>query len=164
MNRLIHYTNKELSLEPRTYNQFDMTWQAKPNGLWFSVEGHQDWKSWCEDEKFKLENLAISYEIILKDDANILHLKTPDEIRAFGKTYQHSTRYSDIDDDSSEINWDRVKEKHQGIIISPYQWDCRLALDTCWYYGWDCASGCIWDLSCIEEFKLIENELAHVPK
>ena len=27
-----------------------------------------------------------------------------------------------------------------------------------WYYGWDCASGCIWDVSCIEEFKLRKND------
>ncbi len=51
-----------------------------------------------------------------------------------------------------QLEWDKVKDKYQGIIIAPYQWECRLALETCWYYGWDCASGCIWDLDCIKEF------------
>lgn len=55
-----------------------------------------------------------------------------------------------------ELDWLKVKQKYQGIIIAPYQWKCRMAQETKWYYGWDCASGCIWDLDCIDEFKLIE--------
>ena len=46
-----------------------------------------------------------------------------------------------------------------GIIISPYQWDCRLALESGWYYGWDCSSGCIWDISCIQDFIFLEENL-----
>jgi hypothetical protein len=46
------------------------------------------------------------------------------------------------------IDWQRVAEQHQGIIITPYQWECRYSID--WYYIWDCASGCIWDPDAIE--------------
>ena len=51
---------------------------------------------------------------------------------------------------SYRINWQPLTEQYAGIIISPYQWKRRLdgrASD--WYYGWDCASACIWDLSAV---------------
>jgi hypothetical protein len=155
--KLIHYTNEEFSLEPMEYNQHECKWHAKPNGLWFSVEGNQGWKEWCEDEKFKLENLKVSYELELKDDANILHLKTVDDIYEFTQLYILSAPFSPWGNDTHELQWDEVKKKYQGIIIAPYQWDCRLSDESSWYYGWDCASGCIWDLSCIKEFKLIND-------
>jgi len=37
-----------------------------------------------------------------------------------------------------------VSKEYDGIEIAPYQWDARLSL--IWYYGWDVASGCIWNL------------------
>ena len=45
------------------------------------------------------------------------------------------------------------EDKNESDVVSPYQWNCRLSLETCWYYGLDCASGCIWYLDCIKEFK-----------
>lgn len=32
---------------------------------------------------------------------------------------------------------------------APYQWECRLDRDTFWYYSWDCASACIWNLQAV---------------
>lgn len=154
--KLIHYTDKELSLEPRVYDQKEQHIQCKPRGLWVSVEGEYDWEWWCESENFRLENLVVRYEVELKDNADILHLKTKEEIYKFTESYSMSTRSWDREHDTYEIRWDDLKIKYQGIIISPYQWDCRLAIGSSWYYGWDCASGCIWDLTCIKEFKLME--------
>jgi hypothetical protein len=153
--KLIHYCSEKFTLKPREYNQKDLPYHAKPHGFWVSVEGIQDWKSWCEEEKYNLGNLLISYEIVLKEDAKILHLNSAKEILSFSKKYKKE-RAKHI----SEINWNLVKSEYQGIIIAPYQWDCRFTLGTAWYYGWDCASGCIWDLTCIDEFKLIE-DLTH---
>jgi hypothetical protein len=160
--KFIHYTSKKFSLEPREYDQKEMAWQAKPNGLWFSVEGDYDWKSWCEDANFMVQDLVFAYEIILKEGANIVHLKTAEEIFNFGKEYPYlEQKQKDfIGRDvcrTYELDWVKVKCKYQGIVISPYQWECRLSPESNWYYGWDCASGCIWDLECIEEFKLREN-------
>jgi len=152
--KLIHYTNEKFSLETREYNQNDVHWNAKPHGLWVSIEGDYDWKWWCEAETFQLENLAVSYEIKLKWKSKILRLKSAKEILEFTKLYRLTTRGFDSENDTYQINWHEVKKKYQGIIIAPYQWSCRLALESCWYYGWDCASGCIWDLDCIKEFKL----------
>lgn len=156
--RLIHYSIDSIeSLEERPYYQEDLTWQAKPNGLWISVEGEKvgyNWKEWCESEKFHLNGLSHSYEIILKEDAKILHLKNADEIFEFTKKYPLKTRDWDADWDTYQLEWHEVKKEYQGIIISPYQWHCRLSLESNWYYGWDCSSGCIWDIKCIKEFKL----------
>jgi hypothetical protein len=156
--RLIHYTNEKFSLEPRKYEQAELSWQAKPNGIWFSVEAENvgyNWKEWCELERFQLQSLQYSYDIILKEYAKIIHLKTSEEIFQFTKKYPLKTRDWDVEWDTYQLEWNEVKKIYQGIIISPYQWPCRLSLESCWYYGWDCSCGCIWDLDCIEEFKLM---------
>ena len=154
--RLIHYTDEKFSLEPRKYEQFDLSSYSKPKGLWVSVEGDCDWKSWCEVESYRLEGLKVSYEVKLKESANILHLKTSWEILEMFEKYPFKTRNRDLDYDTYNLNWKEIEDKFSGIIISPYQWNCRLSPKCSWYYGWDCASGCIWDLNCIEEFKLNE--------
>lgn len=156
--KLIHYSGVKFELQPHIYDEKELHWHGKPNGLWVSVEGEDDWKTWCEGESFNLKCLEFAYEVKLKDDARILHLKSSDEIREFTKLYHLSTRQWDSDTDTYGIRWNEVKEIYQGIIIAPYQWDCRLALETSWYYGWDCASGCIWDLDCIEKFTPMEQE------
>jgi hypothetical protein len=153
--KLIHYCNKEFELKPLKYDQCAQLYFSKPTGLWISVEGDDDWKEWCEAENFQIENLEVSYEVILKEDANILHLKTVEEIFEFSKRFPLRTRDWDRDYDTYQLEWEKIAKKYQGIIIAPYQWKCRLALESSWYYGWDCASGCIWDIDCISEFKLI---------
>jgi hypothetical protein len=162
--KLIHYCAEPFELEPRPYNQSDLVWQAKPSGLWVSVESSEfgeinyNWREWCEAEEFNLEKLECAYEIELKEDASILHLKTYDEIFEFTKKYNGSTSSFDHVIDAYHIQWEEVKKLHQGIILAPYQWYCRLHLESLWYYGWDCSSGCIWDLTCIKEFKQIKAE------
>lgn len=158
--RLIHYSPKKIdALESQKYDQYEIKFQSKPNGLWFSVEGLDGWKEWCKGEKTFLDRLRFSYEIILKEKTNIIHLKTPEEIFSFTKKYPLKKRGYDSDSDTSELDWVEIKTNYQGIIISPYQWDCRLALESGWYYGWDCSSGCIWDISCIQDFIFLEENL-----
>lgn len=161
--RLLHYSNEEFEFDPTMeYRDFHY---SKPNGLWVSVEGEDDWKWWCEAEEFQLENLTVSYEVKLKENANILYLNSPEELFAFTKElfaftkkYPFATRVFDKEYDTYKLNWAKIKEKYQGIIIPKYFWECRLALESNWYYGWDCASGCIWDLNCIDEFNLTKEE------
>lgn len=163
--KLIHYSSEIIdSLDERPYIQSDLSWQAKPAGLWISIEGmpntpnNQTWKEWCEQEDFCVENLKYPYEISFKEQANILHLKTPEEIFEFTKKFPLKSRDWDAEWDTYQLDWDEVKSLYQGIIIAPYQWSCRLSLESCWYYGWDIPSGCLWDLKCIKEFKRIEND------
>jgi hypothetical protein len=72
------------------------------------------------------------YEVVLHD-SNILVLDTPKKILEFGREYRIG----------ESIDWPRLAKTHDGIEISPYQWSLRLNL--LWYYGWDVASGCIWN-------------------
>lgn len=118
----------------------------KPTGLWVSVDGEHDWRAWCEAENFRLECLRIKYSVKLKPTANILHLSTAVELETFTKEY--SVRGLAGSDLNCHIDWPRLRGQYDGIIISPYQWSQRMEL--MWYYSWDCASGCVWNIEQIE--------------
>lgn len=163
--RLIHYSPRSISeLQTREYDQNEVEFHCKPNGLWISVEGSDDWKEWCKAEEFRLDCLRFSYEVILKEEANILYLNTKEEIFSFSKQYAYRSRarksgeFYDTED-THELNWFEIKKKYQGIVVAPYQWDCRLELGSSWYYTWDCASGCIWDLTCVKDFVFLQEDL-----
>jgi len=154
---LIHY-----SYAPLDHLSFrDQSKSAvKPKGLWVSVENGNDdgWKDWCLSEEFKLRNLNSESEVVLKTEAKILILKSIADIHAFTEMYKTKPPYikdcSEVYNGTTYINWSAVAEKHQGIIITPYQYGCRLNDNCFWYYGWDCASGCIWDPMAIKEVNL----------
>lgn len=160
--KLIHYSQVPIyKLEDRNYEDdrpmgMKGCRMGKPDGLWVSVENEYGWNEWCTSEDYALKRLKYQHKVILKKEAKILHLKSNNDILNFTK------EYGSLSDDFF-INWavdyNSVKSKYQGIIISPYQWDCRLHPQCGWYYGWDCASGCIWDLSCIKIFQLITKSL-----
>jgi hypothetical protein len=125
----------------------------KPQGLWVSVEGEDDWLSWCKGEHWNLSAFKYAHEIVLEPFASILRLKTAKELREFSKEFEAAMPYDSI---HKTIDWKRIREGWQGIIIAPYVWECRLDLDTFWYYGWDCASGAIWDKDAVAEIRKIE--------
>lgn len=153
MARLIHYSKTPLTaLRPIAP---DARSNGKPVGLWVSVEGDEDWKSWCEAESFHLEALAYPHEIALSPDANILTLPTAFDIDLFTEQFSKPCEWSST---RRDIDWLEVATLYQGIIIAPYQWSRRMAEHTFWYYGWDCASGCIWDVTAIESVAIVPSE------
>lgn len=156
--RLLHYSARPL---PRLVNRRQEI-SVKPRGLWISVEGEQDWLQWCRDEDFNLASLAIVTEIRLTDTARIIRLTSPNDIDAF--TRERSAQPGDlVRNDAGErialpesltrggifMDWPRVAAEYDGIIIAPYIWRRRLSRHCSWYYGWDCASGCVWRASAI---------------
>jgi hypothetical protein len=163
--RLIHYSPRLIeTLQIKEYDQNEIEFHCKPNGLWLSVEGSDDWKQWCKSEEFRLDRLRFSYEVVLIEEANILYLNTPEEIFEFSKKYPYRSRARKsgefyCTEDTHELNWFEIKQKYQGIVVSPYQWECRLELGSSWYYPWDCSSGCIWDLNCVKDFIFLEEDL-----
>lgn len=133
---------------------------SKPHGLWVSIEEELDpygWKQWCYDEGFREDHFQFSYEIILKEDANILWLRTCEELDKFTVKYNI---VSEIFLSNLKLDWETVRDSYNGIFISPYLWERRLHPHTSWYYSWDCASGCIWNVDCIKEFKVVNGPLA----
>jgi hypothetical protein len=124
--------------------------EGKPCGLWLSV--NDDWLTWCRSEQFQLHSLAHATEVILAAGANILRLHSPDELDEFSKRFAHGGLDYEI---NHCVRWSEVANLWQGIIIEPYQWSRRLTPHTSWYYGWDIASGCIWDAETVAELRPI---------
>jgi len=165
--QLKHYSThpiRELDLHKKPKSvELNPLWM-KPRGLWVSIEDGYGWKDWCTSEEFNLFGLRFEHEVILKDKNNILYLNTPEEIINFSKLYKDTDEVSLRLRREGYIDWSKVKRDYQGLIISPYQWSCRLEIETFWYYGWDCASGCLWDLDCIESFKLLNEEPIYISR
>ena len=145
--QLIHFGREKLS-KVRSVTQ-DQDPAYKPRGLWVSVEGENShgWKDWCEAEDWGQSNLVQETEIVLAQNAKVLRLSSATELDDF------TNQYGVGSDSLRGIDWKRVAWQYSGIIIAPYIWERRLESHTMWYYGWDCASGCIWDSSAIKELR-----------
>lgn len=153
--RLSHFSKTPLKLENLTYPSnkiYDLrgTYFDKPQGLWLSDESDYGWKSWCKENQFNLKNLKyqIEFDVSLE---GILLLKTEKDMLSFTKEFSEGnpTLFALPNFKMQGIDWDKVKQKYHGIIITPYQGNVHFTLS--WYYGWDCASGCIWNLSNLTE-------------
>lgn len=120
----------------------------KPKGFWLSDENaEQSWSKWCASEHFGTLNYKTSFRC---RTADWLILNTTDGIRDLVRRFPHPSHGIDMIPD-----WDMIGQNFAGIVITPYCWRARF--DVMWYYGWDCASACVWDLStidpiCVDEF------------
>ena len=152
--QLSHYAGGPDAITPRRAAQTGRR-HDKPEGLWVSVDGDDDWPSWCRSEEWGLGRLAHHHRVTLADGANLLVLSSADDLDAFtavfGRTPEHLTDLFEARDYA--IDWPAVAERWQGVVIAPYQWSRRF--DLSWYYGWDCASGCIWDPAAIASVELL---------
>ena len=147
---LSHYSSGLLTIESLEDRGQSFVPYFKPIGFWVSVKGEDDWESWCKSEDFGGIDNLYEHAVTLAPDANILYLRSAKEIRKFTKDYQ-------IKD--TVLNypiWSLVAFYYDGIIIAPYIWECRLGLQTGWYYSWDCASGCIWNIKAIAKIECIK--------
>jgi hypothetical protein len=165
--RLIHFSNAPLRLGDLIARGQDEHGAMKPKGLWVSDEdAEMGWRAWCIEENFRLDMLTHVHEVTLGNAANVLILETPGLVRDFGREFviQHGPMAggSLLGHHLMMLDWVRIIQKWHGIIITPYQWDCRLENDTFWYYGWDCASGCLWDTNAIGS--IILREIVEAPQ
>ena len=151
--RLLHYSSKPFvpfGSERRYPQNMARDGTGKPQGLWLSVEGEDDWAHWCASEMPEWVSGRVVTEIVLKPDHGVLCISNLEQFDKFCEDY----KYDDCDAYSfNQIDWPVLSKRHAGIIIAPYRWERRLERKSRWYYGWDCASGCIWDLNVIEECK-----------
>jgi len=139
--KLSHFS-KEPALTP--YSQPQSGWRGdKPEGLWVSVDGEDDWPSFCHKEGLDDWGTAtVRHRIELTSDSRVLLLSCVDDVLAFSEQWSSAT-------DAFRVNWAGVASIYQGVIIAPSQWCLRFSARVRWYYGWDCASGCIWDADAI---------------
>jgi hypothetical protein len=82
--------------------------------------------------------------LIKLNKSNILELRSEEDILAFGEKYAFGIGGSSFSA-SMYIDWAKVSNDYAGVEICPYQYGLRMDGRTGWYYGWDVASGCVWD-------------------
>jgi hypothetical protein len=149
-----HFSDEILEgLSPVIYEQQAVCVHQKPLGLWLSVDGEYDWPWWCENESFRIGGFR--HSVMLQPDANILRIASLQEFDEFQRRYLVPMASWAT---SKGIDWEEVAHEYGGIVIAPYQWERRLSSP--WYYTWDCASACIWDLSTIQEIVYKEKTAA----
>lgn len=162
---LSHYTEKPIKILRSTEQpgrQHGWAAQPKPHGLWVSVDGDDDWVSWCESENFATGDKH-HYRIHLARPESILWATDALDVRCISERYDKPMNLSYVRR-GHYIDWQRIAAEYAGIVIAPYQWSCGLAEDTHWYYSWDCASGCIWDATAIDRIELLGvRSVKHVP-
>ena len=145
--RLIHYSDAPLTSvldAEQSGEKYDWHDGQKPHGLWVSVEGPDDWASWCTSERFRNTEEQHATLVMLRDDHKVLLLDTSDAMKRFHAKYRYRSNRSAAWK-PWRIDWPAVAEDSDGVIIAPYQWDHRLDGElSSWYCSWDCASGCIW--------------------
>ncbi len=161
-----HWASNPVKLRKMSYPQ---SGHPKPNGFWLDV--NEEWKQWCDAVEFRNDTLRYRHRVTILDKSRILFLREAEDIDEFTHKYRRdlfgdiqflqspedinkftheygSDLFGDIKQQfSNYIAWGEVAEKHSGIVIAPYFRDkSEIYL---WYYGWNCASGCIWDTSVI---------------
>jgi hypothetical protein len=148
--RLLHYSSDPLrAVRSCEQSGEKYIWHcgAKPVGLWVSVEGKDDWYSWCKSEDFgDIENKIVT-EIILEPNNNVLIIDNGASFNKFHDKYGVEGTRPFL---RASVNWPAVAADYQGVIIAPYRWEHRFdSTASGWYYSWDCASGCIWDAAAV---------------
>jgi hypothetical protein len=151
----LKYSDAPIALDP------DKTWEqstrlgtyTKPTGCWFTDETEYCWRWWCMGENFGLGRLTHKHEVIL-DEERVMILRSSLELDAFQERFHVIERWGGSSGRHYAdrcIDWQRVAQEYAGLIITPYMHD-----DSSWYYGWDCASGVVWDAKAILAINLIE--------
>lgn len=124
-------------LEKRQYIQKH---DDKPDGFWYGFG--DKWIDWAETTGPEYMGEYV-YEVDI-NGSNILQIKNHSEIIEFTREYGSSEQI--VPGVIFFIDWSRIELKYDGIEINPYIGQARTNEKTLWYYTWDIASGCIWNL------------------
>lgn len=147
--RLVHFSEEYFKFDPnRSYRQ-QRGGNDKPSGLWLSDESDYGWKQWCRDNEFRTNGLKCVTRFAV-DEKQILIISSLTQIESFSDEYGCRPSWVKSGIKLKFIDWEKVTENYAGVIITPYINEARLLCKFFWYYGWDCASGCVWDLSALE--------------
>lgn len=159
---LIHYSDVRLKRPRSTANPGD---QGRPCGLWLSVGdawlNYQRQQSFTEigsahyPHRFRYAN-----EVTLRPEHGVLVIIGEGKFDAFNDAYSEPRRRNLAGEETRGIRWGRVLQDYTGIIIAPHLevkaqriGETGISLPWAvseWYYTWVVASGCIWDVSVIE--------------
>lgn len=121
--------------------------QFKPKGLWYQIDG--SWKEWCDMEMPDWAyRITHEYELEL-DMSNMLVIDTPEKFIAFSNEYSRDYDEGRIYH-NKYIDWPLVASRYTGIEITHYFHQFRMDPEHHWYYPWDLASGCVFDISIVK--------------
>jgi len=154
----IHYTSENLNTLDlsRIYSQTTQKWAFhRPNGLWLSIAGINDWEHYCLKNNYNLHNLKYEFQIKLKPHANILILYNASAYADFERKYAYYPEGTEIHEKnytlSLSIRWENIINDYQGIALPhviPKLYNSGL-----WYETWSCTSACIWDLQIVSRIE-----------
>lgn len=152
---LHHFSHEDFKLDTNwTYKKFT---EIKPIGFWLSDESDHGWSKWCISEEFMLGKLGFKHSFKC-DVTDWVVIRNFTELHYFHQNFKNGgVPDYEAKFHSRWIDWEKVKEQYKGILITPYDWKGRY--EFMWYYGWDCASACVWDLSTIKQ---MQSEVFHV--
>ena len=126
----------------------------KPTGLWYECQdgSSETWKEFCTIGFSKGYQYDSTYNVVL-EDYNILFIPNEHHFEKFYKMYSvnHPADPAGTKGFDKMIDWPKVADHYAGIEICPYLSSKRMDDDSFWYYGWDVASGCVWDSRGIKE-------------
>lgn len=144
----IHMSKTPFELEKRVFTQRAT---MKPSGFWYGFGN--EWIDWVRSEMPDWEGKYI-YEVDI-GNTNVLKIDTHFDLMKFHRKYAERKQIARDD----LLDWSEVAKEYDGIEINPYQYEARYQY--MWYYGWDVASGCIWNLNNVK-LKLITDNGADV--
>lgn len=81
-NVYTHYGSEKFDKERWMPIQNEIMCNKPHGGLW-AVKNNSTygWKEWCQENDFRIDKLDTKFEFMLSDDANILELTTPDDLK-----------------------------------------------------------------------------------
>lgn len=130
----------------------------KPDGFWYAC--YDDWYNFEErgDSKY-IHQININSRVLTniqnKNKDKLLVIDNVNDFDIFNSRYAYELRYSN--DSEKEIfkyndlqnylvDWNKVSQDYGGIQICPYLKKRKKIL---WYYSFDVASGCVWNIKSI---------------
>lgn len=138
MSKTYYHYSERSNLEP--VEERDHTW-IKPVGLWITDDSADNWPNWCRKQNYPCGTHLFQIDIL--PNSNLRWVTSAEELDIF------TEKYSTFETGLKFIDWKRVIDKYNGLMIFPYLHSRRY--EHMWYYGWDCASGCLWNpQACIE--------------
>ena len=122
----------------------------KPDGVWYGCG--DEWLKWmAHHHPDWLDRVNCVYELEIYD-AFMKVITNAEQFKSFENEFWAMAPYQErsahggpIDGIYQMIDWSLLAGiDWDGIEICPYLWEFRMSTSR-WYYGWDVASGCIWD-------------------
>ena len=147
MSKRIHNCREPLQIDKS--RQYEQTDYFKPKGLWYGFG--DSWQKWCENEQ--PDWIHQHFYELKPNGSNLLILKTERDMLRFNDEYGGKPVLPGMRI-FKQIEWSRVTQNYNGIEIPIYFWQFRLHPDFLWFYGWDCASGAIWNLEKVDAVEI----------